>query len=197
MCSGARVVSIYTAAGPGSPMQRRTEVRAVRGRGLEGDRYFNGNGRFSEWRPPGREITELTLIESEVVQHLRLDWALEVDEADSRRNLVTRGVELNDLVGVEFEVGEVRLRGASLCEPCVSLVKSREHRHLLRALAHKGGLRAKILSGGTIALGDPVVVSAVDAAPLGKGRRSLAPLYPTFLHIFVSRFRRPVERARQ
>lgn len=163
MCSGARVVSIYTAARPGYPMQRRDEVRAVRGRGLEGDRYFNGSGRFSERRLPGREITELTLIESEVVQYLRLEWGLEVEEADSRRNLVTRGVELNDLVGVEFEVGEVRLRGGSLCEPCVALVKSPEHRYLLRALAHKGGLRAQILNEGTIALGDPLVATDLDA----------------------------------
>lgn len=160
MCSGARIVAIYTAAGPGYPMQLRDEVRAVPGCGLEGDRYFGENGTFSERNVPGREITELTLIESEVIQHLRLDWGLDVAEADGRRNLVTRGVVLNDLVGSEFVVGEVRLRGASLCEPCISLVKSPKHRHLLRALAHKGGLRAEILSEGMIALGDPI------AAPL-------------------------------
>jgi MOSC domain-containing protein YiiM len=164
MCSGGRIAAIYTAAGPGYPMQPRSEVRAVPGRGLEGDRYFIDSGRFSDRRHPGREITELTLIESEVVQQLRLDWGLDVKEADSRRNLVTRGVALNDLVGSEFDVGEVRLRGASLCEPCVSLVKSPEHRHLLRALAHKGGLRAQVLSGGTIVLGDPVAVPMVIEA---------------------------------
>ena len=156
MCSGGRVVAIYTAVGPGSPMQHRDEVWAVPGRGLEGDRYFADDGRFSYQRIPGREVTELTLIEREVIQCLRLDWGLDVEDADSRRNLVTRGVALNDLVGCEFDVGEVRLRGASLCEPCVSLVKSPEHRHLLRALAHKGGLRAQVLSEGTIALGDPL-----------------------------------------
>jgi MOSC domain-containing protein YiiM len=159
MCSGGKIAAIYTAAGPGHPMQRREEVRAVPGRGLEGDRYFIGNGRFSEGPAPGREITELTLIESEVIQYLRLEWGLEVEEADSRRNLVTRGVSLNDLVGAEFAVGDVLLRGASLCEPCVSLVQSLEHRHLLRALAHKGGLRAQILSEGTIGLGDPVLIA--------------------------------------
>jgi MOSC domain-containing protein YiiM len=157
MCSGGRIVAIYTAHGPGYPMRLRDEVRAVPGRGLEGDRYFTDDGRFSERRLPGREITELTLIESEVIQHLQLDWGLDVEEADSRRNLVTRGLALNDLVGSEFDVGEVRLYGASLCEPCVSLVKSPDHKHLLRALAHKGGLRAQILSEGTIAVGDPVL----------------------------------------
>lgn len=154
MCSGGRVVAIYTAVEAGSAMQHRDEVRAVPGRGLEGDRYFAGDGRFSYRRVPGREVTELTLIESEVIQCLRLEWGLNVEEADSRRNLVTYGVALNDLVGCEFDVGDVRLRGASLCEPCVSLIKSPEHRHLLRALAHKGGLRAQVLTEGTISLGD-------------------------------------------
>jgi MOSC domain-containing protein YiiM len=172
MCGGGRIVAIYTAAGPGYPMQLREEVRAVPGRGLEGDRYFSANGTFSERRLPGREITELTLIESEVIQHLRLEWGLDVAEADGRRNLVTRGVALNDLVGSEFEVGEVRLRGASLCEPCVSLVKSSEHRHLLRALAHKGGLRAEILSEGTIALGDPVAGPVLVEAGLWTTARA-------------------------
>lgn len=171
MCSRPQVVAIYTAAGAGAPMQFRSEVRAVPGRGLEGDRYFEDSGRFSTRPFPGREITELTLIESEVIQHLRLAWGLDVDEADSRRNLVTRGVALNDLVGSEFEVGGVQLRGASLCEPCVSLVKSSSHKQLLRALAHKGGLRAKILSEGTIALGD-VVEAPKDASKWKAPRAS-------------------------
>jgi MOSC domain-containing protein YiiM len=173
MCSGGRIVAIYTAAGTGYPMQLRSEVRAVPGRGLEGDRYFLDNGRFSDHQVPGREITELTLIESEVIQHLRFDWGLDVEEADSRRNLVTRGVALNDLVGAEFHVGEVRLHGASLCEPCVSLVTSPEHRHLLRALAHKGGLRAQVLSEGTITLGAPVAVPLmIDAGRWATARAS-------------------------
>jgi MOSC domain-containing protein YiiM len=170
MCSAKRILAIYTAAGPGHPMQLRDKVRAVPGRGLEGDRYFSENGTFSDRRLPGREITELTLIESEVIQHLRLELGLDVAEADGRRNLVTRGVALNDLVGSEFEVGEVRLRGANLCEPCVSLVTSPAHKHLLRALAHKGGLRAEILNEGTIALGDPIAVPV----PVQAGRWTIA-----------------------
>jgi MOSC domain-containing protein YiiM len=164
MCSQPRVVAIYTAAGAGAPMEFRTEVRAIPGRGLEGDRYFEESGMFSAQQLPGREVTELTLIESEVLQHLRLEWGLDIDPADSRRNLVTRGLALNDLVGCEFEIGDVLLRGASLCEPCVSLIKSPEHRHLLRALAHKGGLRAQILREGTIALGDAVAVPTIMQA---------------------------------
>ena len=167
MCSRPSVVAIYTASDAGAPMQFRSEVHAVPGRGLEGDRYFEDNGRFSALGSPGREITELTLIESEVIEHLRLAWGLDVDEADSRRNLVTRGIALNDLVGSEFQVGEVRLRGASLCEPCVSLVKSADHRHLLRALAHKGGIRAEVLTEGSIAVGAVVAPTVVITALAG------------------------------
>jgi MOSC domain-containing protein YiiM len=170
MCINSRVVAIYVAAEAGSPMQPRREVRAVPGRGLEGDRYFAADGTFSGRRLPGREVTELTLIEGEVIEHLRGDWGLDVVESDSRRNLVTSGVALNDLVGREFYVGAVRLRGAGLCEPCVSLVKSPENKHLLRALVHKGGLRAEIVSEGSIAVGDPIT----DSISLGWERRSAA-----------------------
>jgi MOSC domain-containing protein YiiM len=150
------VVAIYIAGAAGAPMQERALARAVPGRGLEGDRYFAGSGAFSGQTTPGREVTELTLIEDEVIEHLRDDLCLDVSAVDSRRNLVTRAVPLNDLVGVEFSVGEVRMRGAGLCEPCVSLVKSPKNRRLLRGLVHKGGLRAQILTAGTIAVGDQV-----------------------------------------
>jgi MOSC domain-containing protein YiiM len=173
MCSRPKVVAIYTAPGAGTPMQFRTEVHAVPGRGLEGDRYFEANGTFSAQPLPGREISELTLIEIEVIQHLRLEWGLHVDPADSRRNLVTQGVALNDLVGCEFDVGPIRLHAASLAEPCVSLVKSPDHKHLLRALAHKGGLRAQILTEGTITLGDAVAVpTLIDAVESTAARAS-------------------------
>lgn len=150
------VVAIYVAAGAGEPMQPRTAARAVPGRGLEGDRYFDGAGMFSGKAAPGREVTEVTLIEDEVIEHLQHDLGLDVRAPDSRRNIVTRSVALNDLVGVEFSIGEARLCGAGLCEPCVSLVKSPRNKHLLRGLVHKGGLRAQILSEGVIGVGDRV-----------------------------------------
>jgi MOSC domain-containing protein YiiM len=153
---GGTVVAIYVAAAAGEPMQPRAVARAVPGRGLEGDRYFNGAGVFSGKAAPGREVTEVTLIEDEVIEHLQRNLGLDVSAPDSRRNIVTRSVALNDLVGVEFWVGETRLRGAGLCEPCASLVKSPENRHLLRGLVHKGGLRAQILSEGVIGIGDHV-----------------------------------------
>lgn len=150
------VVAIYIAAAAGAPMQERDAARAVPGRGLEGDRYFNGAGAFSRKAVRGREVTEVTLVEAEVIEHLRRDLGLEVSPPDSRRNIVTRSVALNDLVEVEFSVGEVRLRGTGLCEPCASLIGSPAKMDLLRGLVHKGGLRARILTGGTIAVGDHV-----------------------------------------
>jgi MOSC domain-containing protein YiiM len=162
------VVAIYIAGAAGAPMQERPVARAVPGRGLEGDRYFAGAGAFSGQTTPGREVTELTLIENEVIEHLREDLCLDVRAVDSRRNLVTRAIALNDLVGVEFSVGSVRMRGAGLCEPCVSLVKSPDNRRLLRGLVHKGGLRAQILTAGTIAVGDQVeAVADPHVARLG------------------------------
>jgi MOSC domain-containing protein YiiM len=162
MTPGAgRVVSIYVALAAGSPMQARQEARAVPRRGLEGDRYFAGQGAFSSTVSPGREVTELTLIEAEVIERLRRDHGIDVDAADSRRNIVTTGIALDELVGSEFSVGQVRLHGASLCEPCLSLVKTNGNKHLLRGLAHKGGLRARILTRGVVAVGDVVAPTAL------------------------------------
>ena len=166
-----QVEAIYTAAEAGSPMRRRGRVEAVPGRGLEGDRYCAGNGAFSTKRSPGREVTELTLIEAEVIEPLRHDVQLDVDAADSRRNIVTRGIALNDLVGTDFWVGDVHLHAAGLCEPCVSLVKSPENKHLLRGLAHRGGLRARILSGGTITVGDTIELTSVISTRRGSTRK--------------------------
>ena len=91
------------------------EVRAIPSRGLEGDRYFHAAGTFSRGHQPD---ADLTLIEAEAIEALAREYSLSLDPADSRRNLVTRDVALNDLVGREFMVGEVRVLGHRLCEPC-------------------------------------------------------------------------------
>jgi hypothetical protein len=118
---------------------------AVAGRGLEGDRYEAGRGTFSG---PGRGY-QLTLVEAEVLDELNLPW----DRA--RRNVVTRGASLNPLVGRRFRIGPVECIGRRLAEPCAHLEKV-SGAGLLRPLVHRGGLRADILVGGTIQLGDEV-----------------------------------------
>ena len=149
------VEAIYVASAPGAPMRSVAEVRARPGAGLEGDRYAAGAGTFSRETGSDRQVT---LIEREALEAGRRDYRLEIPPEGTRRNLLTRGVYLNHLVGREFRVGEVRLRGVELCEPCDTLEKN-TCPGARRALIHRGGLRAEILAGGTLRPGDPIHAS--------------------------------------
>ena len=86
---------------------------------------------------------------------LQRDYQVEIDPGEARRNIVTRGVPLNQLVGREFEVGATRLRGTRLCEPC-SHLEGLTRKGVVRGLVHRGGLRADILAEGTIRVGDDI-----------------------------------------
>jgi len=133
-------------------MQSVLQARAVAGRGFEGDRYFSGLGTYSHNPGTGRHVT---LIESEAVEALKREYAVDTAAAFCRRNIVTRAIALNHLVEQEFSVGEVTLRGMRLCEPCVHLEKLSVP-GTLRGLIHRGGLRAEVVSGGMIRVGDPI-----------------------------------------
>lgn len=150
-----RVVEILIASAPSSPMECRETIQAVPGRGLEGDRYFSGIGTFSP--QPQKPDYEVTLIQREHLEAFQAASALPFTAKDARRNLVSEGVDLNELVGKDFSIGGVRLRGIRLCEPCNHLAKA-GFPAVLRGLVHKGGLRAQILSGGLIRTGDSIVV---------------------------------------
>jgi MOSC domain-containing protein YiiM len=149
----ARVVGLVVGAVEGEPLQAVEQVRAVAGQGIEGDRKFRHAGMPTDKDSPSRE---LTLIESEAVEAARRDYKTELEPIEARRNVVTRGVALNHLVGRRFRVGEVLLQGIRLCEPCGHL-ESLTRKGLLKSLIHRGGLRAQILEGGAIRLGDPIV----------------------------------------
>jgi MOSC domain-containing protein YiiM len=151
-----KVESIHIATTAEAPMQGVTEIRAIPGVGLEGDRYATRTGSFSAKPKPGRQIT---LIESESIAALEQELGLKVAPGETRRNLVTRGVALNHLVGREFTVGAVRLRGHELCEPCKDLARMTGKPEILPGLVHRGGLRAEILTDGAIRVGDPVIHS--------------------------------------
>ncbi|HVU23296.1 MAG TPA: MOSC domain-containing protein [Opitutus sp.] len=153
----AHIVEILTSVSPAHPMESRVSIRAIAGRGLEGDRYFAGAGTFSP-RPP-KPDHELTLVESEALAAFSAESSLPFTGRDARRNIVTAGVRLNDLVGVEFFLGPVRVRGLRLCEPCNYLARQ-THAAILRGLVHRGGLRAQILADGLLRVGDPVNLSA-------------------------------------
>jgi MOSC domain-containing protein YiiM len=146
------VVSVQIAAKAGDPMVSLKEVRAEAGRGLEGDRYFNRVGTYSNRPGAGRDIT---LIEVEAIEALGRDLQIELDPGMCRRNIVTRNVPLNHLVAREFIAGSVRLLGVRLCEPCTYL-ESLTKEGVKDGLVHRGGLRANILTSGIIREGDLV-----------------------------------------
>lgn len=153
MWSGT-VHSIYIAPAAKESMVALDEVRAVPGKGLEGDRYLKGTGTWSDKRWPDREIT---LVEIETIKALSGEAKIEIEPGNARRNIVTEGVPLNHLVGQEFRVGEVRLRGIRLCEPCGHLERLTQE-GVKAALIHRGGLRAEILAEGIIRTGDTVTL---------------------------------------
>jgi MOSC domain-containing protein YiiM len=157
------VIEILIAESPASPMTSRREARAVPGKGIEGDRYFAGIGTFSPH--PHKPDVELTLIEQEVIEAFATKTGLPFTASHARRNVVTNGVDLNSLAGKEFMIGVVRIRGIRLCEPCNYLAQS-TFPETLRGLVHKGGLRAQIVSEGTIRVGDAVI--AISAAASGS-----------------------------
>jgi MOSC domain-containing protein YiiM len=157
-----QVVSLHIVGEAGAPLQVVPEVRAVPGRGLEGDRYFLGRGHYSD-RPSwgGREVTLIEMETLEALQHGVLDAAgdrlgIKITAAETRRNIATAGVPLNHLTDRIFWVGPVQLRGTRLCEPCKYLEDLAGRARLMSALLHRGGLRAQILTAGVIRVGDVI-----------------------------------------
>jgi MOSC domain-containing protein YiiM len=150
--SEARVEAIFIGPERAGPLGEVPEVEAVTGKGLLGDRKYWDALPEEKRAEPGRNIT---LIEAEALEALAEEHGIELRPGESRRQIVTRGARLNPLVGKRFMVGEVECEGVELCEPC-SHLQSLTETGVIRGLAHRGGLRADILSGGTIRAGDPV-----------------------------------------
>jgi hypothetical protein len=140
------VAAVLIAPEAEAPLISVDDVAAGAGRGLEGDRYASGRGTFSG---PGRGY-QLTLVEAEVLDEIDLPWT------EARRNVVTRDVALNGLVGRRFRVGSAECIGRRLCEPCAHLERLARP-GLLRPLVHRGGLRADIVADGRIRVGDRLV----------------------------------------
>ena len=122
-------------------------VRALAGHGIETDRHFNAGGVAPD--------QELTLIAAEALEAMQAETGIELSHEASRRNVLTRGIDLNALVGLRFTVGEALCEGIELCEPCRPL-QSLTDPGVLRGLVHRGGLRAAVLQSGTISVGDAV-----------------------------------------
>ncbi len=144
------VVSISIAPTEGEPTRLVDQVRAIAGRGLEGDRYCKPDG--EAWEDPGKEIT---LIGVEAIDAMSRESGVDLEYKDARRNIITRDVPLNDLIDKEFAVGGVRVKGIRLNEPCQHLAGLTDQK-VLKGLVLRGGLRAQILNDGQIKVGDTV-----------------------------------------
>jgi MOSC domain-containing protein YiiM len=153
-----RVEAIFIAAEAGAHMRPVEAVRAIAGHGLEGDRYAAGEGTFSV---PGGRGNELTLIAREVLDALELPDGRPLSGAEARRNVVTSGLDLNALVGRRFTIGELEVIGRRRCEPCAHLQRLTRP-GVLRALVHRGGLRADLITSGTLRVGDTITPFSKD-----------------------------------
>ena len=147
-----KVLSIQIASGAAEPLTTLQQVRAIEGLGLEGDRYYKRTGTYSNKHDESREAT---FVEAEALEALANDYHLELNAAESRRNITTRGVPLNHLVGGQFKIGEAVFRGIRLCEPCAHL-EAVSGKTVRKGLIHRGGLRAQIIKSGLISVGDSV-----------------------------------------
>jgi len=157
------VVSLFIAPQSAGPMVSLPQVRALADRGLEGDRFFR-----ESWSAANRPDKAATLIEEETLRLAAAELGVELLAEKTRRNILTRGAPLIELLNKEFTIGEVRLRGIRLFEPCSHVERVADIPGLFRALTHRSGLKAAILSDGTIRVGDPILLCGERSAPVGK-----------------------------
>jgi MOSC domain-containing protein YiiM len=148
------VVAIYVADKGGAALRAVPLAVLQAGRGIVGDRYFLQEGTFSAKLRNGQDW-EVTLIEMEEVDRFNASVGKELAAGSFRRNIVTAGVRLNELVGKRFQVGNAVLEGMRLCEPCAYLA-GLIGPEVVRAMAHRAGLRARILVGAEVARGQDV-----------------------------------------
>ncbi len=146
------IETIHIAETDGAPVQEIPSANLIAGVGIEGDRYAVKSGTFSN--NPGDH--ELTLVEAEVIESLAADHGIKLAPGETRRNITTRGIRLNDLVGKRFRVGEAICEGTRLCEPCAYLEKKTEIGGLVRIMVGRGGLRALIVESGVVKPGDGI-----------------------------------------
>jgi hypothetical protein len=155
------IEAIHVAPRASAPMQSLEQVEAVADTGLVADRYLAGIG-FYSCRPTSPGARQVTLFEAEVLERLLREHGITLKAAEHRRNLTTRGVRLGELLGQRFRVGEVLLEGVKDCPPCEHL-EGLVGKPVMRPLVNSGGLRARILEGGTIRVGDAIVAESRTA----------------------------------
>ena len=147
-----RVVGLFTAPEAGAPMVAQDSVVLVAGVGVAGDRYATRRG---HWSDPRWRDQQLTLVEGELLDELGLG----IDGL--RRNVVVRGMNLNDLIGLEFGIGEAVMRGQRICSPCRYIGELNDRPSLLKELAGRGGIRVSVVRGGTVRVGEELLVLGI------------------------------------
>lgn len=151
MNEGGQVERIHIAPEQGAPVTPVDTAVAVSRRGIRGDRYFRGDGTFSD-----RQGCDVTFIESEALAAVQHELGVSLAAGSHRRNVTTRGIDLTQLVDDRFRVGSAICDGVERCEPCAYLEQRLDQTGLRSALAHRGGLRATIVDGGPISVGDEI-----------------------------------------
>jgi MOSC domain-containing protein YiiM len=159
------VTAIFITSSATTPMASVASATLEAGRGIVGDRYHAGVGTWSETGSSGDGRRHVTLIEAESIAAVAHDYGVALEPSATRRNIVTRDVALNHLVGAEFFLGAVRLRGVKLCEPCNHLQRV-SGLQIRAALVHRAGLNCEVLTTGIVRVSDPVVIPDT-AAPAG------------------------------
>ena len=149
--------AICVAPAAGAPMQARSEIEVTPGAGLAGDRYALGIGYYSP-RPTDPGAREVTLFEAEVLDWLATEHGIAFSPTEHRRNLTTRGISLPTLLGRRFRIGQVLLEGVKDCPPCTHL-EGLVHKPVLQPLTDRGGLRARVLEGGLLRVGDALTLT--------------------------------------
>jgi len=148
------IAHLHIAARAFLPMRSMEAIELVAGKGIVGDRYMLGieQGFYSEKPEPGRQIT---LFEEEALDCIRRDYGIEMTPEEHRRNVTTRGVPLNHLVGRQFRLGECLLEATRLSVPCRHIEAILE-KPVFAPMIHRSGLNCRILRGGTVRVGDPI-----------------------------------------
>ena len=124
-------------------------IEVIANKGVIGDRHFN------EYNDP---YNQLSLIESENIDYYNLKYGLNISYIEFRRNIITRNIKLNDLVGKKFLIGKVKVEGIDLCRPCKHLTEVLKQENIIKEFLRKGGLRCQILSSSIINVGDKIKV---------------------------------------
>ena len=145
----AEVLKIGITAKNNQSIKEVNSIEVIANKGIVGDRHFH------EFNDP---YNQLSLIESENIDEYNIRFGLNISYIDFRRNIVTKGIQLNDLIGKKLSVGNVELEVIDLCRPCRHLTEMLDQRNVLKEFLRKGGLRCQILSSSKISVGDKIKV---------------------------------------